>query len=128
MLSDCRATAMIPVSDLRQARAFYVDTLGLKLLAEHESEFMLECADGTSFGVFVSQGQTSGTHTQMGFICDNLEAEVADLRSRGVTLERFDMPGARYEDGIHDLGEERAAWFRDPEGNLLAVAQTSPSA
>jgi catechol 2,3-dioxygenase-like lactoylglutathione lyase family enzyme len=61
MLSDCRVSAALPVSDLAQARSFYVDTLGLTPLIEGEDVLAFRCADGTDFGVFVSQGQRSGT-------------------------------------------------------------------
>lgn len=123
MLSDCKAYAMVPVSDLTAVRSFYLDTLGLKVLVEREGDMLLECGEGTAFGVFVSQGKASGDHTQMSFVCADIEAEVADLRSRGVHLESFDMPGATGQDGIYELDGERGAWFRDPEGNLLAVAE-----
>jgi catechol 2,3-dioxygenase-like lactoylglutathione lyase family enzyme len=81
------------------------------------------CADGTDFGVFVSQGRPSGTHTQVTFFCQSVDAEVADLRARGVQLEEFDLPGATLKDGVYDMNGQRGAWFRDPEGNLLAVAE-----
>ena len=124
MLSDCRAYAAIPVSDLAKVRSFYLDTLGLRVTQEREGDMLeLECADGTAFGVFVSQGRTSGTHTQMTFVSRDLTAEVADLRARGVQFETFDMPGATQRDGIYEMDGERGAWFRDPEGNLLAVAE-----
>jgi len=128
MLSDSRAYATIPVGDLAKVRSFYLDTLGLKVLEDREEELMLECADGTAFAVFVSQGRTSGSHTQMSFMCDDIDAEVADLRTRGVRFEVLEMPGATGQDGIYDLEGERGAWFRDPEGNLLAVAQPAAGA
>jgi catechol 2,3-dioxygenase-like lactoylglutathione lyase family enzyme len=123
MLSECSVVATIPVSDLARVRSFYLETLGLKPLEERQDELSFECADGTSFAVFVSQGRTSGTHTQLSFICRDLDAEVADLRARGVKFEEFDMPGVEGRDGIYELDGERGAWFRDPEGNLLAVAE-----
>ena len=128
MLSDSRAYATIPVGDLAKVRSFYLDTLGLKVLEDREEELMLECADGTAFAVFVSQGRTSGSHTQMSFMCDDIDAEVADLRTRGVRFEVLEMPGATGHDGVYDLEGERGAWFRDPEGNLLAVAQLAAGA
>ena len=81
------------------------------------------CAEETDFGVFVSQGRSSGTHTQVTFFCRNLDAEVADLRARGVQLEEFDMPRVTVKDGVYDMNGQWGAWFRDPEGNLLAVAE-----
>jgi hypothetical protein len=55
--------------------------------------------------------------------CRNLDAEVADPRARRAKLEEFDMPGATVTDGVYDMNGQRGAWFRDPEGNLLAVAE-----
>jgi catechol 2,3-dioxygenase-like lactoylglutathione lyase family enzyme len=123
LLSDCRVAAALPVSDLAQARSFYVDTLGLTPVIEGEDVLAFRCADGTDFGVFISQGRPSGTHTQITFFCQDLDAEVADLRARGVKLEQFDMPGATVKDGIYDMNGQRGAWLKDPEGNLLAVAE-----
>lgn len=123
MLTDCKAVATIPVSDLARARKFYVDKLGLKLLEERDEDMFFECADGTAFGVFVSEGRASGTHTQMGFASPDIDAEIEDLRSRGITFERFDMPGVEEHDGVYEMGGHKGVWFRDPEGNLLAVTQ-----
>ena len=125
MLDQCRAVATVPVRDLDGAREFYKDTLGLKPVHETDKEMLFECADGTAFTVFVSQGRTSGTHTQLSFLCADIDAEAADLRSRGVEFEQVDLPGATGSEGVYDLGEGRAAWFRDPEGNLLGVGQPS---
>jgi hypothetical protein len=69
------------------------------------------------------RGRPSGTHTQVTFFCQNLDAEVADLRARGVQFEEFDMPGATVKDGVYDRNGQRGAWFRGPDGNLLAVAE-----
>jgi hypothetical protein len=57
---------------------------------------------------------------------DDVERAVADLRSRGVELEEYDVPGLKTVDGIAELGYERAAWFRDPDGNILSVGQPTP--
>ena len=59
----------------------------------------------------------------MTFFSQSIDAEVADLRARGVQLEEFDMPGATVKDGVYDMNGQRGAWLRDPEGNLLAVAE-----
>jgi catechol 2,3-dioxygenase-like lactoylglutathione lyase family enzyme len=123
MLSDCQAVATIPVSEVARVRAFYVDTLGLKLLEERAHELRFEAAGGTVFEVFESQGSASGGHTQMVFLCRDIAAEVSDLRTRGVTFEDVDLPVSARGDGIYELDGERGAWFRDPEGNLLAVAE-----
>lgn len=127
MLSNSQPNATIPVQDIDTARSFYRDTLGLDLVEERSSELRFRCARETTFGVFVSQGRASGTHTQMVFMCDDVDAEVADLRARGIVFEELDMPGVEGRDGVYELEGERGAWFRDPDGNLLAVAQLTDS-
>ena len=73
------------------------------------------CADGTAFGVFVSQGCASGTHAQVTFFCRNLDAEVADPRARRAKLEEFDMAEATGKDGVYDMNGQQEAWFRIPK-------------
>jgi hypothetical protein len=90
---------------------------------EGEDVLAFRCADGTDFGVFISQGRPSGTPTQVTFFCQNLDAEVADLGARGVQLEEFDMPGAIVTDGVYDRNGQRGAWFRIPTATCLAVAE-----
>ncbi len=79
--------------------------------------------EGTGFLLFLSQGKASGTHTQMGWMVDNIEAEVAELQRRGVVFEEYDTPGLKTINGVATIGTEKAAWFKDSEGNLLAVSQ-----
>jgi hypothetical protein len=68
-------------------------------ILEAEDVLAYRCADGTDFGVFVSRARASGTHTYVTFFCQNLDAQVADLRAPRVKLEEFDMPGATVKDG-----------------------------
>jgi hypothetical protein len=76
----------------------------------------------TDFGVFVSQGRPSGTHTQMTFFCQNLDAQMADLRAHGVSWTSSTCREPRSKTASM-TGMASGAWFRDPEGNLLAVAE-----
>ena len=80
-------------------------------------------AGGTRFLVFPSGGEASGSHTQLGFTTQDIEREVADLRSRGVQFESYDMEGFDKETLIFSGGPIRSAWFRDSEGNLLGIVQ-----
>ena len=80
------------------------------------------CGD-TRFLVFPSQGAGSGQHTQMSWTVDNIEAEVADLKARGVVFEEYDMPYLKTVNSVATTGPVKAAWFKDSEGNLLALAQ-----
>lgn len=117
MLQEGHAYAKLPASDLGRARRFYVDMLGFEPVAEGPGFLQFRCTDGSSFNVFVSSGRASGDHDQCGWVVDDIVAEVADLRRRGVTVEEF--PGYAFEDGIATLPNGHVAWFRDSEGNLL---------
>jgi catechol 2,3-dioxygenase-like lactoylglutathione lyase family enzyme len=130
-LSQGRVAARIPVQDLARARAFYSGQLGLEPIEERPGGLLYRCASG-EFALFESAGAASGSHTQMAWDVDDIDATVTELRRRGVVFERYDVPGLRTVDGIADVEGnypskggigERAAWFRDSEGNLLAIGQ-----
>lgn len=122
MLSDCRVAATIPCKDLAAAKAFYENTLGLKVLEEESDGVIFECAGGTLISVFLSSGRSDGSFTQAGWECVDVAAEAADLRSRGVTFEQYDMPGfTSDEHGLVEADGLRGAWFKDPDGNLLSI-------
>jgi catechol 2,3-dioxygenase-like lactoylglutathione lyase family enzyme len=112
-----------------RARAFYAEKLGLEPAEERPGGLLYHCANGT-FALFASAGVPSGSHTQMAWDVDDIEATVAELRSRGVVFEEVDLPGHR-ADGITTVSGnypskgtgERAVWFRDSEGNMLGVGQ-----
>lgn len=130
MLNEGRVATRLPAQDLTRARAFYAEKLGLEPVEERQGGLRYVCAGG-EFALFESAGGASGDHTQMGWEVDDIEATVADLRSRGVTFEEYDLPGLRTVDGIADIEGnypskgigERGAWFRDSEGNMLGIGQ-----
>ncbi|MPZ72721.1 MAG: VOC family protein [Nitriliruptorales bacterium] len=126
MLSDCQAATMLPVSDLHRARGFYEDTLGFKPVLERD-DMVQYAAAGTPFGVFVSSGRSDGSFTQMSFGAADFDAQIADLRARGVKLEEYDLPGIRTENGVAEFEGDRIAWFKDPEDNLLAISSMPQS-
>jgi predicted enzyme related to lactoylglutathione lyase len=119
-LTDVWAT--IPASDMERARSFYEGTLGLRPTQEGGGEVVY--GEGAArFLLFPSTGAATGNHTQALLVVADIRTAVADLRTRGVGLEDFDIPGVTKEDGIFDLETEWATWFKDSEGNLLALAQ-----
>ena len=124
MLQDGHVYAKLPAGDTARARRFYVETLGFEPTSEWEGHMRFDCADGSTFLVFPSSGRPSGDHDQCGWLVDDIEAEVADLRRRGITFEEF--PGDTYVDGIRADANGWAAWFRDSEGNLLNVRSLRP--
>ena len=117
--------AALPATDLERARRFYAEKLGLTP-QEHGDELRYECGDGSAFFVFPTSISTRGGHTQVGIAVPDIEAAVAELRSRGVTFEEYDTPALRTVDGIAvQPGGDRAAWFTDSEGNVVGVVQFS---
>jgi catechol 2,3-dioxygenase-like lactoylglutathione lyase family enzyme len=122
-LTGARAVAKIPAKDLERARAFYRDRLGLEPVEEREGGLRYVCAEG-EFHVFLSAGAASGTATQLGFDVDDIDAAVAGLAARGVVFEPghvVDVDGNYPSKG----SGERGAWFRDSEGNVLALGQST---
>jgi predicted enzyme related to lactoylglutathione lyase len=125
MLASARIAAIVPVSDVEAAIRFYGDTLGLVLrerrsdLPENrEAEF--EAGEGTLL-VYESVGAGQSRHTVAGFRVEDVDEVVRTLRGRGVVFEEYDLPDLKTEDGVAAVGDVRAAWCRDPDGNILAV-------
>ena len=121
MLSNCRVHATLPTSDVDRLRTWYEGVLGLTPLAVRTGAVLYETTPGSVFAISRGSVGSSGTHTQMAFTVANLETEVAELEARGVVFESYDSP--RTEGGIATIGPGRAAWFKDPDGNLLAILQ-----
>jgi catechol 2,3-dioxygenase-like lactoylglutathione lyase family enzyme len=122
LLSGFTAYATLPASDLQRARGWYEEKLGLSPAEESPEELRYE-SGGARFVVFKSSGAASGHHTQLGWQVQDLDSLVTELGERGVRFEEYDLPGFKTENGIATLGEERGAWFKDSEGNLLAVGE-----
>jgi catechol 2,3-dioxygenase-like lactoylglutathione lyase family enzyme len=131
MLENGDIAARIPAQDLERARAFYADKLGLHPTEVRPGGLRYRCGTGW-FAIFESSGAASGEHTQMAWEVDDIEATVEELRRRGVVFEEVDLPGLKTINGIAEVAGnypssgavgERAAWFRDSEGNLLGLGQ-----
>ncbi|MFE7593688.1 VOC family protein [Kitasatospora sp. NPDC057512] len=122
MLGDAPLQAVIPATDLARAKAFYTDTLGLKLAEEGEEEFVCDCG-GTQFTVYRTPSGGQAAHTLASFKVTDLDGEMAGLRDRGITFEEYDFPGLQTVDGVAEGEGMRAAWFKDSEGNIVCVSQ-----
>jgi catechol 2,3-dioxygenase-like lactoylglutathione lyase family enzyme len=123
MLADCPIQATLPAADLERARRFYAEKLGLMPESEWADGLFYRCGANTTFLVFPSQGQALGAHTQMAWITNDIEAEVAALKARGVVFEEYDTPNLKTVNSVARLAQGKGAWFKDSEGNLLAVDQ-----
>jgi catechol 2,3-dioxygenase-like lactoylglutathione lyase family enzyme len=125
MLSKAPIIPYIPVSDVPRARKFYEQTLGLKMKEENPEGVLYECGKGSVVFVYRSAGAGSSKASVAFWDVAELDAEVAELRSKGVKLEDYDMPGVKTVNGIATNGKIKAAWFKDPDGNILALSQRS---
>ena len=123
MLSNSRVDATLPTNDLERAKSFYREKLGLTPAQEDPGGAFYNQGDSSGFLLFLSSGKASGDHTQMGFAVDDVEATVADLRSKGVDFLEDDTPDLKTENGIATFGSTRVAWFKDSEGNVIALNQ-----
>jgi predicted enzyme related to lactoylglutathione lyase len=131
MLQDSDVAARIPAQDLVRARSFYSSKFGLDPVEERSGGLRYKCGS-SYFVLFQSTGSASGSHTQMAWEVDDIQATVSELRNRGVVFEEYDFPGLKTVNGIAEVKGnypskggvgERGAWFRDSEGNLLAIGQ-----
>lgn len=123
MLSNAPIVPYIPVSDVKRARAFYEGTLGLKPRQEYAGGVVYEC--GNHSWVFLYPSKNAGTSkaSQAFWNVEDVEAEVAQLKAKGVVFEEYDMPGLRTVNSIATGGGAKTAWFKDTEGNIMAISQ-----
>jgi predicted enzyme related to lactoylglutathione lyase len=129
MLTHSRVEANIPAADLGRARAFYADKLGLTPTREMAGvNLVYRTEGGSTFNIYETAFAGQAGHTIAQWHVDDIEAEVAELKAKGVMFEVYDMPGVRWQGEIAELeGLGRAAWFKDSEGNILCVDQETPA-
>ncbi len=122
MLTNAIVVPTLPVVDMERARRFYEEKLGLKLSEVRDSGVLYEAGGGTMLLLY-SRAPTKADNTAVSFSVDDIEAEVKELKRKGITFEEYDMPGLKTEGSIATLGGEKGAWFKDTEGNILSVVQ-----
>ncbi len=124
MLADAPIHPVLLAKDLDAARDFYGTKLGLPVLVDRGDEAVeFRCGASTKLVVTASTTGTADAQTQVGWTVPDLEAELTELRDRGVQVEEYDLPGFRTENGIADFGFARMAFIVDPGGNALAIIQ-----
>ncbi len=123
MLANCRAFATIPAADLGRARKWYEEKLGLKPSTEEPMGLVYRLAYGTGFLLYPTPGAGQAPNTLMTFSSTDVPGDVAALRGRGVVFEEYDFPGLKTVDGIATIGGRAAGWFKDSEGNVLAIGE-----
>ena len=123
MLSDSRVYAALPAVDFERAKNFYKEKVGLSPSEERPGGAFYDLGENSRFLLFPSAGKASGDHTQVSFLVSDIEAEVKDLKAKGIEFQEYDMPELKTENSIAQIGPSRAAWFLDSEGNVVALFQ-----
>ena len=124
MLQNSPIIPYIPASDLARARQFYEEVIGFKPSQEVNGGIVYRCGNGTEVFMYVSQGAGTSKASQAFFPVKDIKAEMTELRSRGLEFEHYDVPGMTMEDDIMTGGGAMAAWFKDSEGNIMAIVQS----
>jgi catechol 2,3-dioxygenase-like lactoylglutathione lyase family enzyme len=124
VLGDHPIDTVLLATDLEESKAFYAGKLGLEILSESQEEITYRSGE-TRLAVTKSTVGTADEQTQAGWRVDDLAAELAELRARGVEIQEYDMPemGLKTVDGVADLGFALMAWIVDPHRNALAIMQ-----
>jgi catechol 2,3-dioxygenase-like lactoylglutathione lyase family enzyme len=123
MLQNAPMYSYIPAKDVARARKFYEETLGFKSKEVTAAGVEYEFAHGTACFLYPTPNAGTSMASQAFWQVEDIEQEVAELLARGVKFEKYDMPGVD-EKGISTAGGAKAAWFKDTEGNILAVIQS----
>jgi len=125
MLGDKDVIATVAVKELAAARKFYEGTLGLKVADATGSEAITFKSGGAKLIVYRSQyagtNKATALNWNVGDGGDGIDKIVATLRDRGVTFEHYDFPGSKREGDVHIMGPMKSAWFKDPDGNIIAL-------
>ena len=124
MLQKFPMYSYIPAKDVARARRFYEEQLGFTLKQEVAGGAVYESAGGTACFVYPTPNAGTSLASQAFWQVDDVDREVIELKARGVTFEQYDMPGARSPAGAIIAGGAKAAWFKDTEGNILAIIES----
>ena len=123
MLQNAPMYAYIPVKDVPRARKFYEEKVGLKPKQERAGGLLYEFGKHTVCFMYPTPNAGTSSASQAFWSVEDLEREVAELKKRGVTFEEYDFPGMKTRDGIFEAEDTKAAWFKDSEGNIMALVQ-----
>jgi catechol 2,3-dioxygenase-like lactoylglutathione lyase family enzyme len=120
MLSEVNAIATVAVKDLATAKRFYEHTLGLTTVMENEEVLAFKAGQSK---LFVYRSAYAGTNqaTAATFVVEGVEDLVRTLKGRGVRFEHYDLPQMTRQGDVHVAGPMKAAWFKDPDGNIFSL-------
>jgi len=126
MLTKATTTTMLPVSDMDRAARFYGDTLGLHQKATGaDGSRIFDAGNGDAIGLMPAETGSQSAHTVLIFEVSDIAGEIRDLEGRGVRFADYDLPDLKTVNHIAEMGTEKAAWFSDPEGNILCIHEVT---
>jgi catechol 2,3-dioxygenase-like lactoylglutathione lyase family enzyme len=123
MLKDAPMYAYLPAKDVARARAFYEEKLGFRPESGQDGGVTYRFADGTACFLYPTPNAGTSKASQAFWQVEDVDREIAELKGRGVKFEDYDMPGEKSPSGAVTAGGAKAAWFKDTEGNILALIQ-----
>ncbi|HEX5522477.1 MAG TPA: VOC family protein [Pedococcus sp.] len=127
-LATSTIATMLPVTDTARAKEFYADRLGLPFVGENPlGELQFRLGGGSMLVLLPREAGSQSKSTAVSWEVADVETEMAELEARGVTFEDYDMPGLKTVNHIAEMGADRAAWFLDPDGNVLCLHTTLAS-
>lgn len=121
MLSNASITTMLPVRDIDRARRFYEDCLGLEPGGFRPDGKFVYAVGGSTLALFPKPEGTRADHTAISFRVPDIVGSIETLKRAGVVFENYDFPDLKTVDHVCVLGAEKAAWFKDTEGNYLCI-------
>ena len=122
MLANAPVTTILPVMDMKRARDFYENKLGLKPGGmKPDGKFVYTCGGGAVIALFPKETGSKADHTAISFQVSDIEATIKALKAVGVVFEDYDLPGLKTVNHMCVLGAEKTAWFKDTEGNFLCI-------
>lgn len=127
MLTTSTVTTMLPVVDMQRARQFYEGKLGLQPGGLKPDGKFVYTVGGSVLALFPKPEGTKADHTAVSFQVPDIAASIASLKRAGVVFEDYDFPGLKTVDHVCVLGAEKAAWFKDSEGNFLCLHEDLPT-
>ncbi len=122
MLKDAPVTTILPVTNLERASAFYEKQLGLESRGRApDGKQLFCCGGGTTLALLETVSSARSANTAISFEVDDIVTQISSLKGQGVIFEDYDLPGLQTVDQVCVLGAEKAAWFKDPDGNMLCI-------
>ena len=123
MLQQSPMYAYIPAKNIARARKFYEETLGFQPKEEYAGGVVYVFGKDTACFLYPTPNAGTSQASQAFWSVPDVEQEVAELKHRGVVFEEYDLPGIKMKNSIATGGGAKTAWFKDSEGNILAISQ-----